>query len=89
MVTSRSIQITWEPSPSTDITVTGYLILYFTNASHADGGNVSVNGVDNRSHNLTNLEEDTFYAITMQTTSDDGMSANSNEVLVRTYADGK
>ena len=48
-----------------------------------------MDGVDDRSHTLTSLEEDTFYTITMYATSDDGMSANSNEVLVRTYTDGK
>ena len=74
---------------SSGTTVTGYLILYSTNASYADDGNVLVDGVDDRSHTLTNLEEDTFYTITMQATSDEGMSANSNEVLVRTYTDGK
>ena len=39
---------------------------------------------------LNNLEEDTLYTITVQaTTSDNRMSANSNEVSVRTYTDGK
>ena len=79
--------ITWELSPSTN--VTGYLILYSTNASYADGGSVTVHGIDIRSHTLTNLEEDTFYTMIMQATSNDGISANSNEVSVRTYTDSK
>ena len=39
---------------------------------------------------LTSLEEGTLYTITVQATnSDNRMSANSNEVSVRTYTDGK
>ena len=88
VATSRSIQITWEPSSSPNIT--GYLILYTTTASYASGGNVTVNGGSTTSGTLTNLEEDTLYTITVQaTTSDNRMSANSNEVSVRTYTDGK
>ena len=86
-VTSRSIEITWEPSLSTN--VIGYLISYTTSASYADGGSVTVNNTDIRSHTLTDLEEDTSYTITMQATSDEGKSANSSEVLVRTYTDSK
>ena len=87
-LTSRSIQITWSPSPSDD--VTGYLISYTTTASYTSGGNVTVNGGSTTSGTLTNLEEDTLYTITVQaTTSDNRMSANSNEVSVRTYTDGK
>ena len=85
VLSSRSIQITWEPSPSSD--VTSYLISYITTASYASGG--SVDG-STTNHTLTNLEEDTLYTITVQaTTSDNRMSANSNEVSVRTYTDGK
>ena len=40
-------------------------------------------------YTLTNLEEDTLYTITVQATSSNRMSANSNEVSVRTYTDGK
>ena len=88
LVRSRSIQITWEPSSSSD--VTGYLISYTTTASYTSGGSVTVNGGSTTSHTLTNLEEDTLYTITVQaTTSDNRMSANSNEVSVRTYTDGK
>ena len=88
VVTSHSIQITWEPSSSSD--ATGYLILYTTNVSYTSGGSMTVNGGSVTSHNITNLEEDTPYTITVQaTTSDNRMSANSNEVSVRTYTDGK
>ena len=88
VVTSHSIQITWEPSSSSD--VTGYLISYTTTASYASGGSVTVNGGSTTSGTLTNLEEDTLYTITVQaTTSDNTTSANSNEVSVKTYTDGK
>ena len=88
VITSRSIQITWEPSSSSD--VTGYLISYNTTASYTSGGNVTVNGDNTTSGTLTNLEEDTLYTITVQaTTSDNRMSANSNEVSLITYTDGK
>ena len=88
VVTSRSIQITWERSSSSG--VTGYLISYTTTASYTSGGSVTVNGGSTTSGTLTNLEEDTLYTITVQaTTSDNRMSANSNEVSVRTYTDGK
>ena len=89
VVTSRSIQITWEPSSSFD--VTGYLVSYTTTASYIDSSNRSRSiTVTTTSGTLTNLEEDTLYTITVQaTTSDNRMSANSNEVSVRTYRDGK
>ena len=89
-VTSRSIQITWKPSSSDDVTITGYLISYTTTASYASNGRVTVNGGSAMSYNITSLEEDTLYTITVQaTTSDNRMSASSNEVSVRTYTDGK
>ena len=88
VLTSRSIHITWEPSSSSD--VTGYLISYTTTASYTSGGSVTVDGGNTTSGTLTNLEEHTLYIITVQaTTSDNRMSANSNEVSVRTYTDGK
>ena len=80
--------MTWEPSSSSN--TTGYLISYTTTASYTSGGNVTVNGGSTTSGTLTNLEEDTLYTITVQaTTNDNRMSANSNEVYVRTYTDGK
>ena len=89
LVTSRSIQITWEPSTSSD--VTGYIISYTTTASYVNKSNRSKNLIaSTTSGTLTNLEEDTLYTITVQaTTSDNRMSANSNEVSARTYTDGK
>ena len=90
IVTPRSIQITWEPSLSSD--VIGYLILYTTTASYtpSSNGGMRVDGHNTTSSTLTDLEEDTLYTITVQaTTSDNRMSANSNEVSVRTYTDGK
>ena len=87
MLTPRSVEVTWEPSTSSD--VTGYLISYTTTASYTSGGSVPVNGGSTTSGTLTNLEEDTLYTITVQATSDNRMSANSNEVSVRTYTDGK
>ena len=88
MLISRSIQITWEPSSSSN--AVSYLILYTTTASYTSGGSVAVNGGSTTSGVLTDLEEDTLYTITVQaTTSDNRMSANSNEVSVRTYTDGK
>ena len=88
VVTSRSIQITWEPSSTSD--VIGYLISYTTTASYTSGRSVTVVGGSITSHNYINLEEGTLYTITVQsTTSDNRMSANSNEVSVRTYTDGK
>ena len=88
VVSSRSIQITWEPSTSDD--VTGYLISYATTASYANDGSMTVDGGSTTSNTLNNLEEHTLYTITVQaTTSDNRMSANSNEVSVRTYTDGK
>ena len=88
VVTSRSIQITWKPSSSPNIT--GYLISYTTTASYASNRSIPVDGGSTTSGILTNLEEYTRYTITVQaTTSDNRMSANSNEVSVRTYTDGK
>ena len=80
--------MTWEPSSSPGIT--GYLISYTTTASYTSGGNVTANSGSTTSGTLTSLEEGTLYAITVQaTTSGNRISANSNEVSVRTYTDGK
>ena len=87
VLTPRSVEVTWEPSSSSD--VTGYLILYTTTASYTSDGSVTVDGGSTTSYTLTNLEENTFYAITVQATSDNRMSANSSEVSVRTYTNGK
>ena len=87
VLTPHSVEVTWEPSLSSD--VTGYLISYTTTASYASGGSVPVDGGSTTSYTLTNLEENTLYTITVQATSDNRMSANSSEVSVRTYTDGK
>ena len=85
VITSRSVEVTWNQS-----SLSGYIISYTTTASYTSGGNVTVNGGSTTSGTLTNLEEDTLYTITVQaTTSDNRTTANSNEVSVRTYTDGK
>ena len=86
VVTLHSIEVTWNQSPN----ITGYLVSYTTTASYTSGGSVTVNGGSTTSTVLTNLEENTLYAITVQATSSDNrMSVNSSEVSVITYADGK
>ena len=88
VLTSRSIFISWELSSSSN--VTGYLISYTTTALYTSSGNVTVDGGSTTSHALTNLEEDTLYTISVQSIdSYNRMSANSNEVSLRTYSDGK
>ena len=87
MLTSRSVEVTWnQSSPG----VTGYLISFTTNASYTIGGNMTVDGGNTTSHTLMDLEENTLYTITVQATvNSNAASANSNEVSVRTYTDGK
>ena len=88
LLTSRSIQVTWTPSSSPD--VTSYLISYTTIASYTMGGRVMVS--DNRATSdiLNNLEEGTTYTITVQATASNNiMSGNSNAVTVTTYTTGK
>ena len=89
VLTPRSIEVTWDQSSSSD--VTGYLISYSTTASYTSGGSVTVNGGSTTSGTLTNLEENTLYTITVQSTSNSisGMSVNSNEVSITTYTDSK
>ena len=86
---SDRVEVTWQKSLSSD--VTGYLISYTTTASYVDSSNRSRSiTVTTTSGTLTNLEEDTPYTITVQAiTSDNRMSANGNEVSIRTYTDGK
>ena len=84
----RTVEVTWVASLTTD--VIGYHVSYTTTVDYANDDSVTVNGRSTTSHTLTNLEEDTLYTITVQATnSDNRMSANSNEVSVRTYTDGK
>jgi len=88
LLTPRSVKVTWDPSSSPG--VTGYLISYTTTASYASGGNVTVNDASTTSGTLTNLEENTLYTITVQAIGNYGVTnANSNEVSVTTYTDGK
>ena len=88
VVSSQSIQITWTPSTSDD--VTGYLITYSTTTPFTSSESERVDGGDTMSHTLSSLEEGTLYTITVQATTDDNrMSVNSNEVSVTTYTDGK
>ena len=59
MLSPHSVEVTWQPSSSSD--VTGYLISYTTTASYTSGGSVTVNGgsITNYTFN-ENLEEDTL-----------------------------
>ena len=86
VLTPRSVEVTWDPSPSPGII--NYLISYTTTASYTSGGNMRVDGTTISSI-LNNLEEGTLYNITVQATNSSGTSPNSNEVSVTTYTDGK
>ena len=86
VLTPRSVEVTWTVSSSSY--VTGYLISYTTTASYTSGGNVTVNGHSTTSHTLSNLEEGTFYTITVRANSNDG-NTNGDPVSVTTYTDGK
>ena len=86
VLTPRSVEVTWTVSSSPD--VTGYLISYTTTASYTSGGSVMVSGESATSVILMNLEEGTFYTITVQANSNNG-NANSDPVSVTTYTDGK
>ena len=87
MLTPRSVEVTWDPSPSSD--VTGYLISYTTTASYTSSGSVTVIGHSTTSVNIDNLEEDTLYTITVQATTDDDDRSVGVTVEVTTYTDGK
>ena len=87
VLTPRSVEVTWIPSSSSD--VTGYLISYTTTAPYASGGSMMVSDSSATSGTRMNLEEGTLYTITVQATSNNGMSGNSNVVSVTTYTDGK
>ena len=86
VLTPRSVQVTWELSPS--LNIISYLISYTTTALYINGGSMSVDGTTT-SHTLINLEEYTLYIITVQATNSSRTSPNSNEVSVTTYTDGK
>ena len=86
VLTPRSVEVTWTVSSSPN--VTGYLISYTTIASYTSGDSVTVNDHSTTSHTLSNLEEGTFYTITVRANSNNG-NANSNAVSVTTYTDSK
>ena len=91
MLTATSVVVMWDQSPSAD--VTDYLISYSTNASYISESDrmksVMVNGRSTTSVALTNLEENTFYTITVESNSVEGPSAPSDVVSVTTLTDGK
>ena len=87
MTTPRSVEVTWDRSPSTD--ATGYLISYTTTASYTRGGSAMVTGRSTTSVILTDLEENTPYTITVQTDSSGTLSVSSDVVSVTTWTDGK
>ena len=87
-LTPRSVEVTWEaPSPVSN--VTSYLITYNSTASYASNGSLAVDGFDNTSGILTDLEESTLYIITVRAITDTEDSGESEEVTVTTYTDGK
>ena len=89
VLTPRSVEVTWTPSASPD--VTGYLISYTTTAEYIDissrSRSVMVSG-NSASGTLTNLEENTLYTIGVRATADGRRSGNIEE-SVTTYTDGK
>ena len=87
MLTHRNVSVTWDQSSSPN--VTGYLILYNTTALYTSSGGVTVNNGTTTSYNLTNLEENTPYTITVRAISNSGMSGDSNAVSVTTYTASK
>ena len=92
VLTPHSVMVTWNPShPLTD--VTSYIIYYITDVSYTNSGSMTVDGINTTSGNLTDLEENTPYNITVQAVSSRGgmmlLSGNSSEVSVMTFTDGK
>ena len=92
MLTPCSVEVTWTLSSSPD--VTGYLILYTTDATYIDSNDRSrtmvVDGSTATSGTLNGLEEATDYTITVRSTGEsDIMSGDSNAVSITTYTDGK
>ena len=89
VLTPYSVEVMWRPSfllPN----VTSYLISYTTTASYTSGGTVTVNGFDALRYTLTDLEENTIYAVTVQAINDRGIpSSISNVATVTTYTDGR
>ena len=84
VLSPQSIEVTWDPSTSPDIT--GYHISYDTTAS---SGSEMVNDGSATSSAFTNLEENTLYTITVQALRSNEMSGNSNEASAMTLTAGK
>ena len=91
MLTPRSVEVTWTVSSSPDDT--HYLISYTIDAEYIDmndrSGSVMVNGGTTTRGTVNNLEENTPYTFTVQATTSNIRSGNSNAVSVTTYTDGK
>ena len=82
------MEVTWEaPAPVSN--VTSYLVFYTTTASYTTGGSVPVDGYDNTTVIITNLEESTLYTITVQAIASSNRSGESEPATVTTYTDSK
>ena len=82
------MEVTWEaPAPVSN--VTSYLVFYTTTASYATGGSVPVDGYENTTIIITNLEESTLYTITVQAIASSNRSGQSEPATVTTYTDSK
>lgn len=89
VLTSRSVQVTWDP-PAPVSNVTSYIIVYTTTASYASGGSLTVHGYNTTRDNLNDLEENTLYTIIVQAyANSSGRSGDSEEATVTTYTDSK
>ena len=80
----RSVYISWESSA---LAVDGYLILYTTTAAYARNGSMTVSR-GSIATLLTNLEENTFYIITVQIFSN-VTDFTCDALMVTTWSDGK
>ena len=91
MLTATSFVVMWDLSTSTD--VTGYILSYSTDASYISKRDqmrsVMISNRGATSITLANLEENTPYAITVQSDSSGILSSPSNVVPVTTLTDGK
>ena len=85
VLTSRSVEVTWDQSPG----ATSYIISYTTTASYASGDSVAVSGGSTTRGTLINLEEATTYSITVQSITSEETSAPSTAVSVTTYTASK
>ena len=83
----HSVVVTWNQSRTSG--TTGYLVVYQTTTSYASAGRLMVTGRSTTSVNLSDLEENTPYNITVQSNSSGILSAPSDVVSVKTLSDGK